>query len=47
VVSRVPLGRFGDANVDVAQPIAWLVSDEARFITGSTIMLDGGQIQMR
>jgi NAD(P)-dependent dehydrogenase (short-subunit alcohol dehydrogenase family) len=47
VVSRVPLGRFGDADVDVAQPIAWLVSDEARFITGSTIMLDGGQIQMR
>ena len=46
-VSRVPLGRFGDADVDVAQPIAWLVSDEARFITGSTIMLDGGQIQMR
>ena len=47
VVSRVPLGRFGDADVDVAGPIAWLVSDEARFITGSTIMLDGGQIQMR
>jgi len=47
VVSRVPLGRFGDADVDVAQPIAWLVSDDARFITGSTIMLDGGQIQMR
>jgi len=47
VVSRVPLGRFGDADIDVAQPIAWLVSDEARFITGSTIMLDGGQIQMR
>ena len=47
VVSRVPLGRFGDADDDVARPIAWLVSDEARFITGSTIMLDGGQIQMR
>jgi NAD(P)-dependent dehydrogenase (short-subunit alcohol dehydrogenase family) len=47
VVSRVPLGRFGDADADVARPIAWLVSDEARFITGSTIMLDGGQIQMR
>ena len=47
VVSRVPLGRFGDADVDVAQPITWLVSDDARFITGSTIMLDGGQIQMR
>jgi len=47
VVSRVPLGRFGDADVDIATPIAWLVSDEARFITGSTIMLDGGQIQMR
>jgi hypothetical protein len=47
MVSRVPLGRFGDPEVDIGVPIAWLVSDEARYITGSTIMLDGGQMFTR
>jgi 2-hydroxycyclohexanecarboxyl-CoA dehydrogenase len=28
---------------EVAYPILWLASDEASFITGSTIMVDGGQ----
>ena len=34
--------RFGRLDVLVA----WLVTDEARFITGTTIMLDGGQMQL-
>jgi NAD(P)-dependent dehydrogenase (short-subunit alcohol dehydrogenase family) len=46
-VARVPLGRFGDVDADIARPVAWLVSDEASFITGTSIMLDGGQVQMR
>jgi NAD(P)-dependent dehydrogenase (short-subunit alcohol dehydrogenase family) len=46
-LARVPLGRFGDVDADIAQPIAWLVSDEASYITGTSIMLDGGQAQMR
>lgn len=46
-LGRVPLGRFGDVDADIAQPIAWLVSDDASYITGSSIMLDGGQVQMR
>ena len=45
--ARVPLGRFGDVDADIAQPVAWLVSDEASYITGTSIMLDGGQVQMR
>lgn len=47
MMSRVPLGRFGDAETDIGAPIAWLATDEARFITGSIIMLDGGQMQLR
>ncbi len=47
MVGRVPLGRFGDAEHDIGRAIAWLVSDEAGFITGSTVMLDGGQMFMR
>jgi 2-hydroxycyclohexanecarboxyl-CoA dehydrogenase len=47
IMARVPLGRFGDAERDIGRPIAWLATDEAMFITGSIIMLDGGQMQLR
>jgi NAD(P)-dependent dehydrogenase (short-subunit alcohol dehydrogenase family) len=47
MVSRVPLGRFGDPEVDIGRPIAWLCSEEAGYITGTTIMLDGGQMYLR
>jgi NAD(P)-dependent dehydrogenase (short-subunit alcohol dehydrogenase family) len=47
MVSRVPLGRFGDAERDIGRAVAWLVSDEAAYITGTTIMLDGGQMYLR
>jgi 2-hydroxycyclohexanecarboxyl-CoA dehydrogenase len=47
MVGRVPLGRFGDPEADIGTAIAWLVSDEARYLTGSTVMLDGGQMFTR
>ena len=47
MVGRVPVGRFGDPEHDVGVAIAWLVSDEARYLTGSTVMLDGGQMFTR
>jgi NAD(P)-dependent dehydrogenase (short-subunit alcohol dehydrogenase family) len=47
MVSRTPLGRFGDPLADIGRAVAWLASDGARFITGSSIMLDGGQMFMR
>ncbi len=47
MMGRVPLGRFGDAHVDIGRPIAWPATDEARFITGTFIMLDGGQMRVR
>jgi len=36
------LGRWADAR-EVVWPILWLASDEASFITGSVLMVDGGQ----
>ncbi|MGJ8638356.1 MAG: SDR family NAD(P)-dependent oxidoreductase [Opitutaceae bacterium] len=36
-----PLGEIGDAN-DIASLAAWLVSQEARFVTGQTYVIDGG-----
>ena len=41
VLNRIPLGRFGEPE-DVAIPALWLASDEARYITGQVITVDGG-----
>jgi pteridine reductase len=38
-----PLGRVGDP-MDVADAVAYLISDEARFITGQTLSVDGGLV---
>jgi 3-oxoacyl-[acyl-carrier protein] reductase len=40
-VGRVPLGRMGAAE-EVADTVAFLVSDRARYITGQVIGVDGG-----
>jgi 3-oxoacyl-[acyl-carrier protein] reductase len=39
----VPLGRLGEPR-DVAHAVLFLASDEAAYITGTTIIVDGGQI---
>ncbi len=41
IAQRVPLGKFGSSD-DVANAIAFLVSDEAKYITGQTLVVDGG-----
>lgn len=37
----IPMDRFGEAD-EIAEAIAWLASDQAKFITGQTLVLDGG-----
>jgi glucose 1-dehydrogenase len=41
LVQNIPLGRLGKPN-DVASLVAFLASDEADYITGSTFYVDGG-----
>jgi NAD(P)-dependent dehydrogenase (short-subunit alcohol dehydrogenase family) len=40
--SQIPLGRWGTAE-DVAGVARFLVSDAAAWMTGSVIVIDGGQ----
>jgi len=40
-VARIPLGFMGDGR-DTANAVLFLASDEARFITGTEIIVDGG-----
>ncbi len=47
LAAAVPVGRIGDPELDIGRPIAFLASDDSRFITGSTVMLDGGLSYLR
>jgi NAD(P)-dependent dehydrogenase (short-subunit alcohol dehydrogenase family) len=40
---RVPLGRIGDTETDIAPAVVFLASDAARYITGQTLVVDGGR----
>ena len=43
--SMTMLGRWG-APVEVARAVAWIASDEASYLTGTTLVLDGGWSRM-
>jgi glucose 1-dehydrogenase len=40
---KIPLGRMGTPE-DIGNAVAWLCSDEASYITGTTLRVDGGLI---
>jgi glucose 1-dehydrogenase len=41
VKAEIPLGRWGHVE-DVAHAVAWLASEQASYITGATLFVDGG-----
>jgi NAD(P)-dependent dehydrogenase (short-subunit alcohol dehydrogenase family) len=43
VAAAVPLGRIGLPD-EIAATVVWLCSDEAAFITGTTVAVDGGRL---
>jgi acetoacetyl-CoA reductase len=42
IVAKIPVGRLGHAE-EIARAVAFLASDNAGFVTGSTMSINGGQ----
>ncbi len=42
IIANIPVGRLGEAS-DIARGVAFLASEDANFITGSTMSINGGQ----
>jgi acetoacetyl-CoA reductase len=42
IIARIPVGRLGKGE-EIARGVLFLVADEAGFITGSTLTINGGQ----
>ncbi|MEE8271720.1 MAG: acetoacetyl-CoA reductase [Alphaproteobacteria bacterium] len=42
IIAKIPVGRLGEAE-EIARTVMFLASDDAGFITGSTLSINGGQ----
>ena len=42
VLATIPLGRMGDPEADIGRAAVYLSSDDAAYVTGTTLMVDGG-----
>jgi acetoacetyl-CoA reductase len=42
IVAKIPVGRLGKAD-EIARGVMFLIADDAGFITGSTLSINGGQ----
>ncbi len=43
LLAKHPMGRFGTAE-EIAEAVVWLASDEASYVTGTTLSVDGGVV---
>ena len=47
IAASVPLGRIGDPETDIGRAVVFLTSDDAAYLTGATLPLDGGLAYLR
>lgn len=43
VISEIPMRKLGDPYTDIAPAVLFLASDDAGYVTGQTIGVDGGK----
>jgi len=46
-IQQIPLRRVGDCRDDVGRVVAFLASDDAAYVTGQTMWVDGGSGTVR
>jgi len=44
MANSVPMGRCGEPT-EIAQAVAWLLSDSSSYVTGHALVVDGGLLQ--
>lgn len=47
MLSKIPLRRLGEVESDIGRVAVFLASEDSDYITGQTIMVDGGSIKLR
>ena len=47
IAAHISLSHFGDPKKDIAPIVAFLLSDDSQYMTGQTLMADGGDIKLR
>ena len=47
LIGTVPLRRLGDPETDIGPAVAYLVGSRAKYITGTTLSVDGGAVRLR
>lgn len=47
MISQIPLNRLGELEEDIGRVAVFLASRDADYITGQTIMVDGGSVKLR
>ena len=45
--SAIPLGHWGDAESDIGRGVVYLAGPDGKYITGTTLMIDGGYNYLR
>lgn len=46
MVNNIPMRRLGDPEEDIGRTAVFLASDDSDYITGQTMMTDGGSIKL-
>lgn len=47
MIATIPLRRLGDCENDIGRTAVFLASSDADYITGQTLMVDGGTVKVR